>query len=252
MAFNTFYKDEICMKEYWKVGELATLTGLTIRTLRYYDQINLFSPSQYTESGHRIYTKSDLSTLQQILALKQIGLSLEDIKSVITNKEKGFATNIIETQITRIKRDIQVQQNLLYELESALKTIRSKKIMSVEELTKLLGAMKMYQGKYFTKKQLDMIKNYYDQYDEDSLKEAEQEFRMILKKIQLEKENGTSPNSRKVKALAKKWGDIVYSFTGYDQDLKKQTEKFHAENPDNGLQFGMDAELYMYIQEALE
>ena len=36
------------MKEYWKVGEVAELTGLTIRTLRYYDQICLFSPSQYT------------------------------------------------------------------------------------------------------------------------------------------------------------------------------------------------------------
>lgn len=252
MVTNTFYKDELCMKEYWKVGELATLTGLTIRTLRYYDQINLFSPSQYTESGHRLYTKSDLSKLHQILALKQIGLSLDDIKSVITNKEKDFATNIIETQITRIKRDIQVQQNLLYELESALKSIRGKKIMSVEELTKLLGAMKMYQKKYFTKEQLDMMKNYYDQYDENTLKEAEQEFRMILEKIQLEKENGTPPNSSKVQALAKKWGDIVYSFIGHDQDFRKQTEKFHAENPDNGLQFGMDTELYKYIQEALE
>ncbi|MFS0615700.1 MerR family transcriptional regulator [Lederbergia ruris] len=240
------------MKEYWKVGELATLSGLTIRTLRYYDQIDLFSPSQYTESGHRLYTKTDLALLQQILALKQMGLSLDDIKTVIMNKEQGIAANIIETQITRIKRDIQVQQNLLYELESALKTIRSKKVMSIGELTKLLGAMKMYQEKYFTKEQLDMMKNYYDQYDEDTLKEVEQEFRMILEKIQLEKENGTPPNSSKVKALAEKWSEIVYSFTGYDQDLKKQTEKFHAENPDNNLQYGMDAELYKYIQEALE
>ncbi|MBW8347970.1 MerR family transcriptional regulator [Bacillus sp. IITD106] len=240
------------MKEYWKVGELASLTGLTIRTLRYYDQIDLLPPSQYTESGHRLYTKTDLALLQQILALKQMGFSLDDIKTVITNKEKGFAINIIESQITRIKRDIQVQQNLLYELEGVLKTIRSKKRMSIEELTKLLGAMKMYQEKYFTKEQLDMMKNYYDQYDEDTLKEVEQEFRMILEKIQLEKENGTPPNSSKVKALAEKWSEIVYSFTGYDQDLKKQTEKFHAENPDNNLQYGMDAELYKYIQKALE
>ncbi|MDQ0232440.1 MerR family transcriptional regulator [Metabacillus malikii] len=240
------------MKEYWKVGEIASLTGLTIRTLRYYDQIDLFSPSKYTESGHRLYTKLDLSKLHQILALKQIGLSLDDIKSVITKKEKGFATNIIETQITRIKRDIKVQQNLLYELESALKTIHSKKIMSVEGLTKLLGAMKMYQEKYFTKEQLDIMKHYYDQYDEDTLKEVEQEFKMIMKRIQLEKENGTPPKSSKVQALAKKWGDIVYSFTGHDRDLRKQTEKFHAENPNNGLQFGMDAALYKYIQEALE
>ncbi|GIN73734.1 MerR family transcriptional regulator [Bacillus sp. J14TS2] len=240
------------MKEYWKVGELAALTGLTIRTLRYYDQIDLFSPSQYTESGHRLYTEADLSKLQQILALKQIGLPLEEIKSVMDNNEQGFAANIIETQITRIKRDIQVQQNLLYELESALKTIRSKKIMSVDEVTKLLGAMKLYQEKYFTKEQLDMMKNYYDQYDEASLKKTEDEFRIIVKKLQLEKEKGTPPASSKVQALAKKWADIVYLFTGDDQDLKRQAEKFHAENPDNQLQFGIDAELYKYIQAALE
>ncbi|MFP3361090.1 MerR family DNA-binding transcriptional regulator, partial [Planococcus sp. SIMBA_143] len=54
------------MKEHWKVGEVAELAGLTIRTLRYYDQICLFSPSQYTESGHRLYTKEDLVRLQPI------------------------------------------------------------------------------------------------------------------------------------------------------------------------------------------
>ncbi|WP_077617475.1 MerR family transcriptional regulator [Litchfieldia sinesaloumensis] len=239
-------------KQHWKVGELAALTGLTIRTLRYYDQIDLFSPSQYTESGHRLYTESDLSKLQQILALKQIGLSLDDIKSVMTNNEKDFTAAIIETQITRIKDDIKVQQKLLFELESALETIRSKKTMSVEELTKLLGAMKMYQGGYFTKEQLDVMKTYYNQYDEDTLKEVQDEFKAILKKIQREKENGTPPTSNKVRVLAKKWGEIVYSFIGNDQELKKQTELFHSENPNNNLQFGMDAETYQYIQKALE
>lgn len=240
------------MKEYWKVGEIASITGLTIRTLRYYDQIDLFSPSQYTESGHRLYTKSDLSKLHQILALKQIGLSLDDIKSVMRNKEKGSATNIIATQITRIKKDIEVQQNLLYELESALKTISSKKKMSVEELTKLLRAMKMYQEKYFTKEQLDKMKHYYDHYEEGALKEVEQEFRIILERIQSEKEKGIPPKNSKVQTLAKQWADIAYSFTRNDQDLRRQTEKFHAENPDNDLLFGMNAELYKYIQEALE
>ncbi|CRK82850.1 MerR family transcriptional regulator [Neobacillus massiliamazoniensis] len=240
------------MKEYWKVGELATLTGLTIRTLRYYDQIKLFSPSQYSESGHRLYTKSDLTKLQQILALKQIGLSLDDIQDVMTNLDKNSATDIIETQITRIKRDIQVQQKLLYELERALITIRSKNIMSVEEITKLLGVMKIYQEKYFTKEQLDIMKNYYDNTNADALKEVEQEFKIILEKIRLEIEKGTSAKNSKVQELAKKWSDIVYSFTGNDQDITKQAEKFHNENPGNELQFGMDTEVYKYIKKALE
>src|SRR5690625_390161 len=240
------------MKEFWKVGELATLTGLTIRTLRYYDQINLFSPSQYTDSGHRLYTKSDLTRLQEILALKQIGLSLDDIKAVVTNKKENSATEIIKTQITRVKRDMQIQQNLLSELERTLKTVRSHHTMSVEELTTLLGAMKMNQERYFTKQQLDTMKEYYDHVDENSLKEAESEFNVLIEEIRLEKEKGTNPKNSKVQALAQKWSSIVYSFTGNDPGIRKQAEKFHAENPDNILQYGMDTELYKYIMKALK
>ncbi|WP_133065311.1 MerR family transcriptional regulator [Virgibacillus profundi] len=240
------------MKEYWKVGELATLTGLTIRTLRYYDQIHLFSPSEFTESGHRLYTKSDLTNLQQILSLKQMGLSLDDIKTVMMNKEESSAANIIESQIGRLKGDIHVQENLLNELEITLKIIRSKEIMSVEEITQLLGAMKMYQDKYFTKLQLDSIRNFYNNFEEEDLENAEEEFKRVLEKIRLEKEKGNPPTNRNVKLLAEEWKRILQSTTVNDPGIWKQAEKFHAENPGNELQYGMDAELYKYIQEALK
>lgn len=59
------------MPDYWSTGQLAALTGLSIRTLRYYDQIGLFSPSLYTEAGHRRYTSEDMQMLLQILVLKK-------------------------------------------------------------------------------------------------------------------------------------------------------------------------------------
>src|SRR5690625_6661432 len=99
------------MKEFWKVGELATLTGLTIRTLRYYDQINLFSPSRYTESGHRLYIKSNLTRLQQLLALKQIVLSLDEIKEEKKKKKKNSKTKVIKTKIAKVKGKIQTKKN---------------------------------------------------------------------------------------------------------------------------------------------
>lgn len=71
------------MKREWKIGELAKLAGLTVRTLRYYDQIGLFSPSGHTDSGHRSYTEFDIAHLQQIMSLKELGLSLDQIKSVV-------------------------------------------------------------------------------------------------------------------------------------------------------------------------
>ncbi|WP_258959220.1 MerR family transcriptional regulator [Paenibacillus tyrfis] len=51
--------------------------------MRYYDQIGLFSPSEYTEAGHRRYNQADLLRLQQILSLKELGLSLEEIRSAL-------------------------------------------------------------------------------------------------------------------------------------------------------------------------
>jgi DNA-binding transcriptional MerR regulator len=78
-------------QETWKVGELAERTGLTIRTLHHYDAIGLLSSSCRTDSahgaGHRLYTASDLARLHQILCLKQLGFSLEQIGEYLTRAD---------------------------------------------------------------------------------------------------------------------------------------------------------------------
>ena len=48
------------MQTSWKVGELASQTGLTVRTLHHYDEIGLLKPSEYTASGHRLYREEDI------------------------------------------------------------------------------------------------------------------------------------------------------------------------------------------------
>lgn len=68
----------------WKVGQLADLTGLTVRTLHHYDHIELVHPSGRTASGHRLYQAADVQRLYQVLALRQLGLSLDAVASVVT------------------------------------------------------------------------------------------------------------------------------------------------------------------------
>lgn len=68
---------------YLTTGELANRTGMTIRTLRYYDQIGLLKPSHYNHASVRLYSKEDLVRLEKINVLKYIGLSLADIKQII-------------------------------------------------------------------------------------------------------------------------------------------------------------------------
>lgn len=68
-----------------KVKEVANLTGVSVRTLHYYDEIGLLVPENTTESGYRLYSKGNLETLQQILFFKELGFSLKKIKEIINN-----------------------------------------------------------------------------------------------------------------------------------------------------------------------
>jgi len=130
------------MKKHWKVGDLAKLTGLTVRTLRFYDQIGLFSPSSQTESGHRLYSEADLSRLHQILSLKELGLSLEEVKSVLAGGQLT-PLKIVNLQIGRINEQIRLQQKLLEQLGHVSKLMQGKSQVTVEDFTSLLQTMKM-------------------------------------------------------------------------------------------------------------
>lgn len=147
------------MKPRWKVGELAQLAGLSIRTLRYYDQIGLYSPSGHSDSGHRLYTETDITRLQQILSLKELGLSLDEIKSVLAGDQISLF-DIVTLQIARIKKNLTVQQKLLRELEHVSSLMVRNEPLTVEDFTKLLGTMRMSHEKFFAEKRTSLNANF--------------------------------------------------------------------------------------------
>lgn len=65
-----------------RIGELAERTGLTPRTIRYYEQLGLLGPSERTGTGFRYYTEAEEERLNKITALKQLGLTLDEIREV--------------------------------------------------------------------------------------------------------------------------------------------------------------------------
>ncbi len=67
------------------VGEVAKLAHVSVRTLHHYDELGILKPSGRTESGYRLYSESDLELLQQVLLYKEIGLSLEEIRSLVAD-----------------------------------------------------------------------------------------------------------------------------------------------------------------------
>ena len=112
-----------------KINEVAKLSGVTVRTLHYYDEIGLLKPRRVTEAGYRVYDKESLQKLQQILFFRELDFSLKDIKEIMLNPnyDKGEALKNQRDLITK-KRD---RLNRLIKLLN--KSIEGDKNMSFKE-----------------------------------------------------------------------------------------------------------------------
>src|SRR4051794_34620167 len=69
----------------YTVQKLASLTGISTRTLRYYDEIGILKPARINSSGYRIYGQAEVDRLQQILFYRELEVSLEKIKEIVTD-----------------------------------------------------------------------------------------------------------------------------------------------------------------------
>lgn len=75
------------IQDHFQIGEVADAVGLSLRTIRYYEEIGLVAPSGRTEGGFRLYTESDVDRLRLVKALKPVGLSLETMTELLGDLE---------------------------------------------------------------------------------------------------------------------------------------------------------------------
>lgn len=125
----------------WKVGELAKQTGLSVRTLHYYDQIGLLVPSRNKGNGHRLYTETDIVRLQQIVALKHLGFSLDEIKEFLQSTDYSPG-RVINLHIGQLREHIKSQQNLCRQLEKIAESLQSQKEVTTEQFIGIIEAVK--------------------------------------------------------------------------------------------------------------
>lgn len=94
------------------VNEVSKLTGVSIRTLQYYDKIGLLKPTRYTESGYRLYDDTALEMLQQILLFKELEFSLKEIKEIISRPDFD-RSKALEQQIEMLTMKKEHLENLI-------------------------------------------------------------------------------------------------------------------------------------------
>jgi len=93
----------------YRVKEVASMVGVSVRTLHYYDQIGLLKSASISPAGYRLYTEPDLERLQQIMFFKEIGFDLQEIKNILDSP--GFDRK----QALKAHKDILLEKRMRLE-----------------------------------------------------------------------------------------------------------------------------------------
>jgi ubiquinone/menaquinone biosynthesis C-methylase UbiE len=124
------------------IGEFAKKSGVTLRTLRYYDKIGLLKPCSYSQQGHRLYSPEDFSKLQKILTLKFIGLSLEDISRIMNyDINHNDLKKSLEIQKEIMKKKIYHIKSVIKSIEEAVHMIDENKELNWDKFINIIDAV---------------------------------------------------------------------------------------------------------------
>jgi DNA-binding transcriptional MerR regulator len=94
----------------YSVGQVASLTGVTVRTLHHYDDIGLLSPRGRTRAGYRLYDGADVDRLMRVMAYRELGLSLDDIAAVLDDPGRDRRTVLREQHALLVRRLARLQR----------------------------------------------------------------------------------------------------------------------------------------------
>jgi DNA-binding transcriptional MerR regulator len=235
----------------WKVGELARRTGLSVRTLHWYDEIGLLKPSWHTQAGHRLYTAADVVRLQQILSLRQLGFALNEVRACLEDADFS-PVSLIEAHLTRLREQIDVQRRLCERLESVAACLRAAETISVEDLLQTIEEMNMFE-KYYTPEQQEWLKQRGSQVGEERIRQVEtQEWPNLIAAVRAEMDQGSDPASGPVQAFAQRWLALVQEFTGGDSGIEKSLKTmYQQEQTIHGMDVTAMRPMMEYIDKAI-
>ncbi len=204
------------------VGEMAKKMGVTVRTLQYYDKEGLLSPSAESEGGRRLYTDKDLITLHQIISLKSLGFSLDDIKKRLISLETPTdVANALTEQADDIRQKIEQLKASLSAIEQLKAEVLQMQTVNFNKYADIIVNLQMendfyYLIKRFDNDTLDHIRSKFDK--ESGLDFMDRFNRLSDEIVQLQKEN-VPPDSGKCQQAVKEYWGLIMEFTNGDMSM---------------------------------
>jgi MerR family transcriptional regulator, thiopeptide resistance regulator len=223
---------------FYYISEFAQKASVSIRTLRYYDNAGLLSPSRYTEAGYRLYSDDDLLTLQQILALKFLGFSLEEIKAFLRSGPQRLQEVIAVQRAMMQERRVQLD-NIIQALDETEKLLQERQC-DWESIVRVIRVIQMEQNKewinkYFTPEQQQAMKQLSEQsyspaakekmaqrseWTEEDQRRADQQWGAVQVAVKRLTAEGADPASAEAQAVIEQEQGLVAGFTQGDPEIR--------------------------------
>ena len=223
------------------------MASVSVRTLRFYDKVELLSPTSYTEVGYRLYTDRDFLRLQQILALKFLGFSLEEIKRCLqvgpTVLREALALQRAMMQEKREQLDaviaaIDETQSLLQtnqqEWESIVRVIRVMQKSQTNDWRKKyfsdaqLQQMEELSKQSYTGEQRAKLAEWGQDWSEEDQRVATQQWSAFTTELQHLTAAGADPASPEAQALAAHWATLIGGFTHGDPGIQEGLKNLYS------------------------
>jgi DNA-binding transcriptional MerR regulator len=233
--------------EQHRIGELAQVAGVTVRTLHHYDELGLLRPSERTSGGHRLYTAQDVERLYRLLALRGLGLPLDEIGALLESGD-GVAETV-RRHLQRVERQAEALQALRTRLSRLLAALDGGEESS-QAILDALEAMSMFE-KYYTPEQLQRLEERRQQFGPEQIKAVEDEWKELYARVREHRERGTDPADPAVQALVTRSGELIKLFTGGDPGIEASLKRmYEQEGPQRASRGVADPEDLAYLEAA--
>ena len=227
--------DRAIPQGYMTVGEIAKKMGVSVRTLQYYHREGLLSPSAQSGGGRRLYTDRDVILLHQILSMKHLGFSLDDIKNRLigldTPEEVAAA---LSEQAAAIRQKLASLSESLVQLEALRAEVLQMQAVDFKKYADIIANLEMKNELYWLVKHLDdrTLNQFRRRFDHASAPIMMERVSQLMGEALRLQAEGVPPAGERGMAFAEKYWAMVLDFTGGDTamlaDLMKLSDKAGA------------------------
>ena len=201
-----------------QVAAFAREAGVSVRTLHLYDRMGLLRPAALTGAGYRLYGPAELERLEQILALRFIGLPLEQIKALLAESaplENALALQreAIVRQRKRLDTALAAIERAQARLENCSRDERWNIVRNVIEVLAMENDWK-WTEKYDSPEALAAIEERRASMGNEAIEQGQRDWTALIADVESAAAEGIDPKSERGQKLAQRWRDLIAAFTG--------------------------------------